>query len=798
MKHYLDLIPISARLHRRQSRMTRICIVLAVFLVSVMFGLADMYLQGAAQKEMQEGGSWHYKITSVDSGTAELIAARPEVTVSGWQGTLPAETGYTLNGQPVALSGQSEQVFQDIYLGRLLEGNYPEAADELALPEALAKSLSLSIGDTAILSEPGGESLRFTVTGLLEDSGSSRLSSGTGSGTAHTAVLSEDGFSLLPPADGAWSFVIQFSRFCAIPDIIADIQQQYQLADGQLHAHTSLLSIEGQLRGNSVSQIYQVAFFLSILVMLACILMISSSLNSSVSQRTEFFGLLRCLGASRKQILRFVRREALYWCRSSMPAGILLSVLVVWILSAAMRAVSPQWFAYMPKFGVSWPGIASGILLGLITVLLAARSPAKLASKASPLEAVSGNAYQAASFRRGADTRFFRIETALGIHHARARKKSYLLMTGAFAVCICLFLAFSTLVDFMENAMMPKAWTPELSIVSEDNTCALSPLLLEEASQSDSVKRAYGRMFAYDVPAVIGGTLRSSNLISYEENQFRWAEASLTEGSVDAAANELYQVLVVSGTESGGVTSGSVTSCGATPSGIMPGDIITLSIGGKEHAVTVAGILSDSPLAREEGTETIICSEATFTALTGETGYTIIDVQFQNSASDEDAASVKALFSDGAVFTDSLSRVRQQRNLYHAFALLVYGFLTIITAITVFHIMNAIRMGVSSRMRQYGMMRAAGMSSRQLTKMLLSEALTYAASGIFLGCFLGIPVHWAVYVSLITNFWGLPWSVPYPALGFITGVILLTALLAVREPAKRIRSMPIVKTISIQ
>ena len=114
MKHYLDLIPISARLHRRQSRMTRICIVLAVFLVSVMFGLADMYLQGAAQKEMQEGGSWHYKITSVDSGTAELIAARPEVTVSGWQGTLPAEAGYTLNGQPVALSGQSEQVFQDI------------------------------------------------------------------------------------------------------------------------------------------------------------------------------------------------------------------------------------------------------------------------------------------------------------------------------------------------------------------------------------------------------------------------------------------------------------------------------------------------------------------------------------------------------------------------------------------------------------------------------------------------------------------------------------------------------------
>lgn len=46
MKHYLDLAALSDRVHRRQSRMTRLCIVLAVFLVAVMFGLADMYLQG--------------------------------------------------------------------------------------------------------------------------------------------------------------------------------------------------------------------------------------------------------------------------------------------------------------------------------------------------------------------------------------------------------------------------------------------------------------------------------------------------------------------------------------------------------------------------------------------------------------------------------------------------------------------------------------------------------------------------------------------------------------------------------
>ena len=45
MKNYLNLIPISAKLHRRQTRMTRWCIVISVFLISAIFGMADMFLQ---------------------------------------------------------------------------------------------------------------------------------------------------------------------------------------------------------------------------------------------------------------------------------------------------------------------------------------------------------------------------------------------------------------------------------------------------------------------------------------------------------------------------------------------------------------------------------------------------------------------------------------------------------------------------------------------------------------------------------------------------------------------------------
>ena len=75
MKHYLKLVPISAKIHRKQSKMTRICITLAVLLVAVMFGLADMYLQGVTRHEMEESGNWHYEFHSIDTQTASFISA---------------------------------------------------------------------------------------------------------------------------------------------------------------------------------------------------------------------------------------------------------------------------------------------------------------------------------------------------------------------------------------------------------------------------------------------------------------------------------------------------------------------------------------------------------------------------------------------------------------------------------------------------------------------------------------------------------------------------------------------------
>lgn len=783
MKNYLNLVPISAKIHRKQSKMTRICITLAVFLVAVMFGLADMYLQGLTQKEMQENGNWHYEITSIDTKTATYISSRPEVEISGCQNIISSDEGCSVNGQNTAICSQNADIFEDVFLNNIAEGEYPNAENEIAVSYSLKNSASISLNQTISLETPDGNQINLSVVGFFDDEQASRLVKGN----KQLAVLTPEGFDNLKESSNInheEKLVIRFSRNCNIPNTIADIKAQNNISDDQLEGNIPLLSVQGQIAGEiSVNQIYQVALMLSVVVMLTCVLMISSSLNSNITQRIEFFGMLRCLGATRKQIMRLVRYEGLYWCKTAIPIGIVCSIFVIWILSAIMRLISPQWFSYMPVLGISWISIVASSILGLITVFLAARSPAKRASKVSPLTAVSGNTGQMVSFRKAANTKWFKIETVLGIHHAKARKRNYILMTGAFAICITLFLSFTTLVDFMKNAFIPPAWTPDLSIASETNTCSIDKALLDKVNQNDAVKRAYGRMFAYDISMEHDTKNYNANLISYEENQFEWASDSLISGSIDSVMQKENQVLLVK----------------QENSDIQVGDNITLSIDNKEHTVTVAGILSDSPLARVEGTETIFCSEDTFTALTGQNGYTIIDVQFKNSAHLEDGEDIENTFtSDNVIFTNNLAQVQQQRNMYRAFSVLVYGFLTIIVAITIFHIMNTISMGVAAKMQEYGAMRAIGMSDRQLRKMIFAEAGTYAISGVILGCVIGIPMNWVVFVSLITNIWGTAWSFPFIPIGLIIAIVLLTSFLAVQSPAKRLHEMSIVENISTQ
>ncbi len=785
MKSYLDLVPISSRVHRKQNRMSIFCIVLAVFLVTVIFGMADMFIRSQIMQARMEDGNWHVSFRDISEEQARLISARPEVEAYSWYGVLnySGEQGYSLQGKNVILCGSEESWVTKMQTDMITEGSFPKKDSEALISENAKTTMDLKIGDLVFVETPVGK-FQVTISGFLKNV------SKTMEEDSYGIFLTTDGFRSIyhenEKDDSTYFnsiYYVQFSTRCNINNAISDIIAQLGLSENQVSENTKLLGLLGQSGNSFMLQIYGSAFILFLLVLMAGIMMIASSLNSNVAQRTEFFGMMRCIGATPKQVMRLVGKEAFGWCKFAIPAGVGVGVMVIWILCAMLRYLSPEYFIGMPAFAISFPSIISGICVGALTVFFAARSPAKRASRVSPLAAISGVNNELFRGKKAASTAFFKVDTALGIHHAKSSKRNFVLMVGSYSLSIILFLSFSVTIDFMNHALKPlKPWTPDISIVSPDHSCSISDNLLKDLEGNPAVKRAYGRMFAYNVPIQLNGMEKNVDVISYEKHQFDWAKDYLLEGSLQRVQQEANTGLSV------------FEQQGSTP---KVGDTVTALIDNRSIDIEIVGTLSSSPFQNAPDVGTIICSEDTFKQLTGNTDFTIIDLQLSKNATQEDVDLIHAsVGSGGYIFSDERLGNRSVLGSYYSFGLFIYGFMTLIALITIFNIVNSISMSVSARMKEYGAFRAIGLSNQQMKKMIVAEASTYAIVGGFWGSALGLISNKLLYEKMITFYWGEPWKIPFVELGIILGIVIISVLIAVNHPMKRIRELSIVDTMS--
>lgn len=778
MKSYLDLVGEYAKIHKKKNRITIICIAIAVCLVTAIFGMADMEIRTRKIDAIKEYGNFHIGIKDIDDEIASLIGSHADVEVSGWaQGLYDATLG-TLNGKTLAVVGGEEAISYEMGVD-IEEGHFPKEVNECLLDRQAMEQLNISLGDRVSVTLSDGTAYKYTVVGIYKDFANLKKQD------AHGLYLSNEGIRKIAGNKDGSRYYVQFKKSVNMRKTIDEIKTNFNLTDKQVSENTMLLALVGQSRNSYMMQIYKTAAILFVLVLAAGILMIASSFNMGVMERTQFFGMLRCLGASKRQIKKIVLLEGINFSLKGIPIGLLVGTIIVWISSAYLKYINPVYFSEMPLFGVSVPSLITGIIVGFLTVILASLSPCKKASKVSPLSSVTGNITQngALQFKTAAKTKNRRVDVTMGIHHAFASRKNILLMTGSFGISIVLFLSFSVLIDFMHQALKPlRPYTPDISIISENNTCSLDVNLLEKLKENPEIKRAYGRMFAYDVPVSSSYGDSKINLISYEENQFNWAKEQLTYGSIDEVAKGMGSVLIVYSEDLD----------------YKVGDLITLKLPSGEKKVKVAGILSDSPFDRAPETQTVICSEKLFRKLTGERGYTIIDMQLEKDAADDTVSKIRRLTTPQMKFSDIRQSNEEGRAAFYSFAIFIYGFLLLIASITVFNIINSMNMSVTGRMNQYGIMRAVGMSGKQLHHLVLAEASTYAICGCLMGCILGLPLHRLIYHSMITSRWSIEWQFPFTPLAVIIIIAVVTTILSVIRPVKKINEMDIVNVVNAQ
>lgn len=531
----------------------------------------------------------------------------------------------------------------------------------------------------------------------------------------------------------------------------------------------------------TVQTLYATAVVLFALILIAGVLMISSSINSNVAQRTKFFGMMRCIGMSKQQIIRFVKLEALNWCKTAVPIGVILGIVITWGLCAALRFLVGGEFSAIPLFQLSATGMISGIVLGVVTVLIAASSPAKRAAKVSPQAAVSGNSDNTKNENGAVNTNLFKIETALGIHHAVSDKKNLFLMTSSFALSIILFLSFSVAIEFIGHLMPQSSNTSDINISSNDSSNSIDSTILDEVSSMTGVKRVFGRRSCLDVPAEVNELPNTIDMISYDEYDLD----CLTKDRQLRKGSDISKVYG---------DSNYALSIWDKDSSLKIGDKIKVGA----QTLEIAGLLKYNPFSsdgRTNGEITLITSGETFSRLTGITDYSLVMIQTTKDVTDEDVTAIRNVVGENGVFHD----IREQRttSTYNAFLLFVYGFLAIITLVTVLNIMNSISMSVSARIKQYGAMRAVGMDEHQITKMITAEAVTYAVLGCAIGCAVGLLISKLLYDTLIaSHFSYATWSIPVTPLMLILLFVFVATIAAIYTPSKRIRNISVVETIN--
>lgn len=771
MKSYLDLIPKSARVHRKQNRLTLICIVLAVFLVTVIFSITDVWISSEKDVMLRKHGDYHIALSGVDAQTAENIGSRSEISSASWYGNVNDATrdDYYINGEMVVINGAEPSYISDIRKYSV-EGAYPQNDSEVMLSSALNDG-SLNLGDSVTINTPSGD-FAYTVSGFCDDS--AEIDNRTVF-YAYVDMTAFEGISTANNIEYSPEYYIQFSEKTKVKQAVTNIKTQYGLSDENVKENTAVLGLSGQSMKRQMTGLYPLAGMMFIFILIAGSLMISSCMNSNVAQRTKFFGMLRCIGASKKQIIRFVRLEALNWCKTAIPIGCGIGVGVTWVVCELLKYLVGGEFAdFQFKFSIA--GVVFGVAVGLISVLIAAHSPAKRAARVSPVSAVSGGTDEAKNISKSANTRLFKVETALGVNHAVSSKKNLMLMTMSFAFTILLFFSFFAALDFADKLMpTSKNFTSDVSVSSVNLANDIDKDIKAQMELIDGVEKVFSNSFRLETPAEINGNEAIVDLISYDDNLFTWSKESLVAGDMSGVyGNSSYALTAFN-----------------EGSRLDVGDKV--KFGGEE--LEIAAVSSQSIMGGSN--PLIYVSEETFARLTGEENYILLNVMLNKNATDETVNELKALAGDNK-FMDRREENQTNNSSYWVFHIAAYAFLAIVALITIFNIMNSISMSVSARIKQYGSMRAVGMSIRQLTKMITAEAVTYAVCGLIVGCVSGLCMHYLITKKLIIDHFGGAWGIPVNTIVIILAILVLAVIAAIHAPSKRIRNLSITDTIQAQ
>ena len=502
-----------------------------------------------------------------------------------------------------------------------------------------------------------------------------------------------------------------------------------------------------------------IAAFL-LLVIFTGYLIIYNIFQISVAGDIRFYGLLKTIGTTPRQLKRIIRQQALLLCLIGIPAGLLLGYGIGAVLVPVVLR-STQLDAGITTISTSPVIFVGSVLFALLTVLLSCSKPGKMAARVSPVEATKyTDAMQTKKKQRS--TRGAKLHQMAFANLGRNKKKTVLVVVS-LALSVTLFNALCAFVGGFSMEKYVSFMTCADFIVSTPDYFRynpadefITPEQIEEIA-ANTKSSLSGTGYAVRKPVYLWMTEDALRRLRYE------AELRRTHACPAGTALEYYPKVgdTITATYADDVKYID-SRTGELRTEDTPEEYFQEKLYGARDVEYTVCALVELPYSMSYryggiGYETVLSVD---TAQRDSGGAAIPMLYLFDTADDADEAEAEQYLSKltagefSPLMYESKATARSEFAQFRQMFLLVGGILcAIIGLVGLLNFFNAMMTSILSRRREFAVLQAVGMTNRQLKTMLIYEGLFYAMSSVSAAFILSLAVGPLAGKMLGSMFW---------------------------------------------
>lgn len=369
----------SIRANRKTYVSLAVGIVLAVVLATVMTLCAFGLIEAREQQVVQTVGHTDCILLDVPDITDESLR----------QSGLFDRIGHQFVAASVKDSnvylGYLDEAGQDILCRTLAEGRMPEQSGEIAIERGALEKLRLEaeVGDkvtwTLLPVDGLEEEHSFTIVGILrEQSGALDVS---GFAWSSDGVLNWPSVLISPEESFATGRLVQHRAMTYAPfTSLSQVEKRYDYSRffGVSRTQAEVHPLDpADTDMAAYTQLTGMLLILGGALLLAVCIGISSAMEGVLASKTEEIGMLRAVGATKRQIRRIFGRDAWLLSLVALPVGLLLGLGVTWLLCR----MAPDEMIFAPRLWLLGPIV----LISALCIVIASGLPLRRASRQMPM-----------------------------------------------------------------------------------------------------------------------------------------------------------------------------------------------------------------------------------------------------------------------------------------------------------------------------------------------------------------------------------------------------------------------------